>query len=141
MIEITKTLSIPGNELSYTFSRSAKPGGQHVNKVSTRATLHFDVAGSASLSEEQRERILERLQTRINREGVMRVVSQKHRSQRANREEATRRFVELLRETLRKRAPRRKTRVPKAVVERRLEEKQRQSLRKKERSKKFESEE
>ena len=138
MIEITKTLSIPESELSFTFSRSAGPGGQHVNKVNSRVTLNFDVAGSGSLSNEQRERIRELLRTRINREGVLRVISQKHRSQHANREEATERFAELLREALRRRIPRKKTRIPKAVTERRLEEKRKLGLLKKDRSKKNE---
>ncbi len=138
MIGITKTLSIPESELSFTFSRSAGPGGQHVNKVNSRVTLNFDVAGSGSLSDEQRERIRELLRTRINREGVLRVISQKHRSQRANRKEATERFAELLREALRRSIPRKKTRIPKAVTERRLEEKRKLGLLKKDRSKKKE---
>jgi ribosome-associated protein len=128
MIWINSSLSIPESEISFTFSRSSGPGGQNVNKLNTRATLRFDVAGSPSLSDEQRERILERLPTRISREGILRVVSQKHRTQKMNREAATGRFAELLRDALAQRAPRKKRGVPAGVKRRRLEDKRRRSL-------------
>jgi ribosome-associated protein len=127
MVRINSGLSIPDGELSFTFSRSSGPGGQNVNKLNTRATLLFDVARSPSLSESQRKRILERLSTRISREGVMRVVSQKHRTQRMNREAAAERFAELLRGALARRRPRKKTGVPAAARRRRLEDKRRRS--------------
>ena len=127
MIRITGSLSIPESELSFTFSRSSGPGGQNVNKLNTRATLQFDVASSPSLSAAQRSRILEKLSTRISGGGVLRVVSQKHRTQKMNREAATERFAELLREALARKRPRRKTGVPTAVKKRRLEDKRRRS--------------
>ena len=123
MVEINGQLTIPDEELSFEFSRSSGPGGQNVNKVSTRVTLLFDVAGSPSLTDEQRSRITSRLATRITKAGKLRVSSQKHRSQRANREAAVERFSELLRETLRRKRPRRRTRVPRSVRERRIQEK------------------
>ncbi len=133
MIEIDRQLSIPEEELRYITSRSSGPGGQNVNKVETRVTLLFDLDASPSLDDEQKERLRRRLRTRINREGVLRVVAQKHRTQGANREAARERFVELLRRAL-ARAPRRKpTRVPAAVRERRLEEKRRRGRLKRER--------
>jgi ribosome-associated protein len=125
MLRINDVLSIPEGEISFTFSRSSGPGGQNVNKLNTRATLLFDVAGSPSLSERQRSRILERLGTRISREGIMRVVSRRHRTQRANREAARGRFAELLREALASRRPRRRTKIPAAARERRLARKKR----------------
>jgi ribosome-associated protein len=140
MISIDENTSIGEGELSFTFSRSSGPGGQNVNKVSTRATLHFDVAHSPSLTDEQRDRILERLSTRINREGVLRVVSQRFRSQRANREAATERFVALMQEALRVTPPRKRPRIPSAIVEKRLREKKHRSRLKRERSKSFENE-
>lgn len=123
MILIKEKLTIPDDELFFEFSRSSGPGGQNVNKVSTRVTLLFDVAQSPSLTEEQRSRIMKRLHTRITKAGVLRVTSQKHRSQSANREAARDRFAELLREALRRTRPRRKTKVPKAVREKRLTDK------------------
>lgn len=134
MIRITGDISIPGRELSFTFSTSSGPGGQYVNKVSTRATLHFDVLATASLSERQKELVMRRLRTRVTKDGVLRVVSQRHRSQRANREAARERFVELLREALREERPRKRTRKPRGAVERRLREKKRRSRLKQERA-------
>ena len=125
MVDINDTLTIPDEEISFEFSRSSGPGGQNVNKVSTRVTLLFDVAGSPSLTEEQRTRIRSRLGTRITKAGVLRVTSQRHRSQRANREAAVGRFAELIGEALRPRRPRRKTRIPRSVKEQRLQEKKR----------------
>ena len=136
-IEILPGLAIPEDELTFTASRSSGPGGQHVNKVSTRITLLFDVAHSPSLSDVQRGRIMEKLRTRINREGVLRVVCQKHRSQLINRNEAAERFVNLLQRALEESPLRKKIPVPVAVKQHRLEQKKRQSLAKKERSKKI----
>jgi ribosome-associated protein len=127
MIRINAELSIPDDEISFTFSRSSGPGGQNVNKLTTRATLLFDVGRSPSLSDARRAKILDKLATRISREGILRVVSRKHRTQRANREAATGRFAELLRDALVRRRPRKKTRVPVSVRKRRLENKKRRS--------------
>jgi ribosome-associated protein len=136
MIHITPRLSIPDDEVTFTASHSSGPGGQNVNKVSTRVTLWFDVAASKSLSETQKERILNEYPGRIDKKGVMRVVSQQTRSQAANRELAAERFAALIRDALKPRRPRRETRVSKAQKERRLEEKKKHGRRKKERASK-----
>jgi ribosome-associated protein len=133
MIEINDSLSIQEAELSFRFSRSSGPGGQNVNKVSTKVTLLFDVACSPSLSEDQRSLIMRRLGTRITRAGVLRISSQKHRSQSANREASIERFGELLRMALERSRPRRKTRMPKSARERRLEQKKRRGTLKRQR--------
>lgn len=127
MVRINRRLDIPEGEISFTFSRSSGPGGQNVNKVNTKATLLFDVAGSPSLSEGQRSRIMRRLSTRINREGVLRISSQRHRSQSANREAALAKFADLLGEALRPVRKRRKTKVPERAKKKRLEEKRKRS--------------
>jgi ribosome-associated protein len=134
MIPIDDELAIPDEEVSFTTSRSGGPGGQNVNKLETRVTVRFDVAGSPSLGEEQRQRILERLATRITRTGIFHVTSQKHRTQAENRAAAVARFSELLAEALREEIPRKPTRVSKAAKRRRLDEKRRHSQRKRERS-------
>jgi ribosome-associated protein len=123
MIEINRNLSIPEHELSFTTARSGGPGGQHVNKVSSRVTLWFNVAESPSLSAFQKRRIMSRLATRINQRGELRVVAQQHRSQIANREAAVERFVALLRDALVQEKPRQKTTVPAAAKRRRVDEK------------------
>jgi ribosome-associated protein len=134
MIPIDDTLSIPDEEVSFATSRSGGPGGQNVNKLETRVTVRFDLAGSTVLSEEQKARLRERLATRITRDGVLQVTSQRHRSQGANRDAAVERFAELLRESLREEPPRKKTRPSRAAKARRLDAKRRQSQRKRERS-------
>jgi ribosome-associated protein len=133
VIVINDQLTIPDDEVSFTTSRSGGPGGQHVNKVETRVTLWFDVAGSPTLSDAQRARLLRALATRINKEGVMRLVVATARSQRANRDTAVERFCELLAAALRPRKKRRPTRPTRAAVERRLEEKRQRSQQKRRR--------
>ncbi len=118
---------IPGDELDFATSRSSGPGGQNVNKVETRVTLLFDLEASSSLNRDEKERLRERLASRINKEGVLRVVSQKHRTQKANREAATERFHELIADALTERPPRRRTRTPRAAKKRRLEAKRRRA--------------
>ncbi len=123
VIRITNRLWLPEEELSFTASRSSGPGGQHVNKASTRVTLLFDVAHSPSLTPDQAARISRRLANRIGRDGVLRVSAQQHRTQTANRHAALERFVSLLEEALAEQAPRLDTRVPRRQRERRLAEK------------------
>ena len=130
MIEITPELQIPESEISYTASRSGGPGGQNVNKVNSKVTLLFDVRASVTLSDEQKEKILSRLATRINSEGVMQVASQAARSQFANRELATARFAELLRAALAERKKRKKTRVSASAKAKRLDSKKKHGAKK-----------
>jgi ribosome-associated protein len=120
-------IAIPGDELDFRTSRSSGPGGQNVNKVETRVTLLFDLEASSCLSDEQKARLRERLASRINKEGVLRVVSQKHRTQKANREAALERFQLLIADALSEQAPRRPTRTPRAARKRRLEAKRRRA--------------
>ena len=134
MIPITDELAIPEEEVSFATSRSGGPGGQNVNKLETRVTVRLDVASSPSLTDEQRQRLLERLATRITRTGVFHVTSQKHRTQGENREAAVARLAELMAEALREETPRKATRVPRSVKRRRVEAKKRRGQRKKERS-------
>jgi len=136
MIEITRDISISEDELVFKTSRSGGPGGQNVNKVNTRVTLFFDVAHCESLSEAQQQQILIQLAGRADKRGVIRVTSQKHRTQKANREAAVERFQQLLADALKKRPIRKKTRIPYAVNQRRLEEKRQRSLLKQQRARK-----
>ena len=134
MIHIMDGISIPDGEVTFTASRSGGPGGQNVNKVSSKVTLAFDLHGSAALSDDQRRRIAERLATRINNDGILQVVSQRTRSQDMNRVDAIARFSELLRQALTPRRARVKTRVSKTAKEQRLQEKRKHSVKKQTRS-------
>jgi len=135
MIKINSRLSIPNNEISFRFSGASKPGGQHVNRSNTRATLLFDVESSDSLSHAQKKRLAEKLGDRINKEGIMQVSSQDYRSQRRNRIEAMKKFAGMLRRAL-ERSPRRiPTRRTRGSNEKRLERKKRRGRKKKLRKK------
>ena len=134
MIEIPGDIFINDDEIVFKVSRSSGPGGQNINKVNTRVTLLFDVANCGSLSDLQKQRILTRLATRADKNGVLRVVSQKYRTQKANRRAAIERLQELLAGALKNRPIRKKSKVPYAAKQRRLEEKRRRSLLKRQRS-------
>jgi len=131
---INNHLSIPERELVFTASRSRGPGGQHVNKVNSRLTLHFDIQGSPSLTTTQRAKVYSSLATRINAKGIFRMDCQKHRMQSMNRTELMNRFVDYFREALVPKRFRVATRISKAVKERRLDQKKHQGRMKKSRS-------
>jgi ribosome-associated protein len=126
VIAITDEIHIE-DKIVVKVSRSSGPGGQNVNKVNTRVTLFFDVADCATLSDAQKQRILARLATRADKNGVLRVVSQKFRTQSANRTAAMERLCRLLGEALAPLPVRKRTRAPARAHEKRLEEKKRRS--------------
>jgi len=130
MIRINDELTIDDKELHFEFARSSGPGGQNVNKVETKVRLHFDIRSSRSLDPEQRALIEERLATRITKDGVLHVASQRHRSREANRRATIDRFVELIADALEEDEPRVRTKVSKAQRRRRLDSKRRRSQKK-----------
>lgn len=136
MIDIGGGVSIAENELVFKFSRSSGPGGQNINKVNTRVTVFFDAAGTKNLSDAQKKLILKKLATYADKRGVIRVVSQRHRTQKANREAAVEKLRGLLKKALKKKKVRKKTKVPESAKRRRLEGKRRRSILKKQRSEK-----
>jgi ribosome-associated protein len=126
-LEIDEYLSIPLSEVSFRFSRSSGPGGQHAQKSSTRAELTWDVAQSPSLTEAQRARLMQRLRGYIDSRGVLHLVSQSERSQRRNREEVIARLQTLVRQALKRRKKRKPTRPTAGSRERRLRAKRKRS--------------
>jgi ribosome-associated protein len=131
VLEVNDSLWIPRAELAYRASRSGGPGGQHVNTSSTRVEVVWDVGASPSLSDAQRARLQEKLANRINGEGELLLAARDHRSQLQNKEAATERLVELVRQALVIPKPRKKTRPSRAAKEARLQAKKRQSDKKK----------
>jgi len=126
-IRVKPGLMIPVSEIRFQFSRSGGPGGQNVNRRETQVELLFDVRHSPSLSEEQRERLLARLGSQLDSEGILRIVAHAQRSQLRNRQEAVERLVQLLRRVLavpRRRLP---TRASQQAIEQRLAEKRKRS--------------
>ncbi len=133
LFSLAMQVAIPENELRVRATRAGGPGGQHVNKTATRVELLWNVAASPSLTDEQRNRVLTRLATRLDSEGVLRVVASDSRSQLRNRETAMVRLHELVNQALapvKKRVP---TKRPKRAVESRLNDKRKQSEKKKRR--------
>ena len=118
---MTRSVSLPRSEIDLRFSRSSGPGGQHAQKSDTRVEASFDVEASSALSEAQKRRVVAKAGP------VLRAVAQDERSQWRNRELATERLVESLREALRVPRRRRPTKPTKASRERRLEQKRRRS--------------
>ncbi|MCF7975580.1 MAG: aminoacyl-tRNA hydrolase [Phycisphaerae bacterium] len=121
--------------ITFGFSRSSGPGGQNVNKVNTRVTVFFDLAQCTDLSDAHKSRIRSKLATRCSREGVIRVASQKHRTQLENRQAALARLQELIENALAKPRKRVKTQLPKSVKQKRLDQKKQRGQLKRGRSK------
>ncbi len=122
---------VPESELEFRASRAGGPGGQHVNKASTRVEARWDVLRSPSLDPARRARLLERLASRLDGEGVLRVVAAERRSQLRNRLAAAERLQALVDRALYQPPARKPTRPPRAVKERRVAGKRRRAEAKK----------
>jgi ribosome-associated protein len=120
-IRVTRSVTLPRSEIELRFSRSSGPGGQHAQKSESRVEAVFDVAASGALTERQKRLVIERAGP------VLRAVAQDERSQWRNRELATERLVDQLRDALRVERRRVATRPTSASKERRLQEKRRRS--------------
>ncbi|HEY8141066.1 MAG TPA: alternative ribosome rescue aminoacyl-tRNA hydrolase ArfB [Kofleriaceae bacterium] len=122
---MTRAIAIPGDELSESFSRSAGPGGQNVNKVASKVELRWSPRASRALGEADRAWLLERLADRITSSGDLVVRSSLTRDQARNRADARERLVELVRAALVRPRKRVKTRPGRGAIERRLKGKKR----------------
>jgi ribosome-associated protein len=122
-MDIKPDLTIPDSELSFSFVRSAGPGGQNVNKVATAAQLHFDVRNSLALTAEVKERLVKLAGTRMTQDGMLVIEAKRYRTQEQNRADAILRLTELVRKATIRPKRRRATRPTAASKERRVEAK------------------
>ncbi|HWY98785.1 MAG TPA: alternative ribosome rescue aminoacyl-tRNA hydrolase ArfB [Bacteroidia bacterium] len=118
-------------ELKFTASRSGGKGGQNVNKVSTKVELHFDYLNSVLLNDEQKQLIGTKLVSFINKENILKIVSQEERSQLLNKENTIRKFYLLLERAFRKKKKRLKSKPSRSSKEKRLKSKKIHSEKKK----------
>ncbi len=110
-------------ELSFKASRSSGAGGQHVNKVSSKIELYFNVNTSKALTDLQKQRIQNKLKKRITSNGVLILQCDSSRSQHSNKEFVIKRFFELLKASLTVPKKRIQTKVPKTVIKKRTQNK------------------
>jgi ribosome-associated protein len=129
-LPVNDTLAIPRAELAYKASRAGGAGGQHVNTSSTRIEVQWNVRTSQALDDELRARLLEKLSSRVDGEGNVRVVASDRRSQQQNRLSADARLAELVRKALVVQKKRKPTKPSRAQKAKRLDEKKRVSEKK-----------
>jgi len=123
MLVISRSVQIPEREFHWQFARSGGPGGQHVNKTSTKAVLRWNTRDSPSLPDGVRRRFLETYRTRINQDGELLLTSDQYRSQSQNIEDCLERLRTMLLAVLHPPKKRRATRPTRASKERRLTQK------------------
>jgi ribosome-associated protein len=120
-IPVTRSVVLPLSDIEYRTSRSSGPGGQHAQKTESRVEALLDVEGTDALTDVQKRRVIARMGP------VLRAIAQDERSQSRNKELATDRLVEQLRQALKVPRRRRPTKPSKAAVERRIEAKKQRS--------------
>ena len=126
-LPVSRSVTIPAQELDFAFSTSGGPGGQHANKAATRVELVWNVRDSVALGPRQKQRVLGALRKRIDSSGRLRLTSDTHRSQSRNRDEVLSRLQTLVRDALRVPKQRLPTKPTPQSQERRLDEKRRRS--------------
>ncbi len=124
-------MKIPASEYTIEFARSGGPGGQNVNKVSSKAQLRWGVGASQSLSDEQKARVRVALKNRLTNDDEILVTAEDERSQAQNREQVIVRFQELIAQALHVQKKRRATKPTRSSKEKRLQSKKIMSERKK----------
>ena len=127
MFAVNERIQIPPEELHWSFARSGGPGGQNVNKVSSKAVLHWDVSQSPALPDEVKMRLRTLERKRFTADGVLVLMSQRYRQQDRNREDCLEKLREMVLAALEAPKARKPTRVRRGAKERRLAEKRRRS--------------
>ncbi len=130
MLSVDPNIRIPLDEFRFTYVRSAGPGGQNVNKVNSKAVMHWSVANSPSLPRGVRARFLARYPNRVTTEGELVLSSQRYRDQPKNRDDCLEKLREMLAAVAVPPVKRRKTRPSRASIERRHTEKRQRARRK-----------
>ena len=111
------------SELTYKYVRSSGSGGQHVNKVSSKAELYFNIENSSVFDEVEKQKLSEFLNNRLNKDGVVVLACDESRSQFRNKAIVTQRFINLIEEGLKEQKKRRPTRIPRSAKRKRLNNK------------------
>lgn len=122
------------SEFSFKTSRSGGKGGQNVNKVETKIELNFDVIKSQFLNDEEKDRILLKCKNRIDKNGILRIISQSERTQFLNRAKAVEKFYDIIEKALAEEKIRKKVKLSESDKEKRLNEKKMISIKKKSRN-------
>lgn len=130
MLVVSDQIQIPDEELQFTFSRSGGPGGQNVNKVSSKATLRWNPGNSPSLPDPVRDRFLAAYESRLTNDGDLLLSSGRHRDQPANVAACLSRLAEMIRSVEAAPTKRRATRPTRGSRQRRLKDKKVRSERK-----------
>lgn len=131
MLKVNKNIFLKENELKFEFIRASGPGGQKVNKTSTAVQLRFDVLNSKSLNNYAKESLLRDAASKITNNGILIIEAKRFRTQERNKQDAINRLISIIRKCIQVKKRRRKTIVPKSVIEARLDRKKRRSHTKK----------
>ena len=123
MLAINNNFAIPDDEFTFTYSRSSGPGGQNVNKVNSKATLHWNVLASPSVPVAIRQRFVAKFKNRITGEGILLINSQRYRDQPKNTADCLEKLAEMLRSVQHAPKARRATKPTRGSRERRLQSK------------------
>lgn len=123
------------DELNFSYSRSSGAGGQNVNKVNSKVTLEWVIDSSSSIADDVRERFKERYKNLINQEGIVQITSQESRSQKMNQDNCVKKLNQLIQSVLHPPKPRKKTKPKKSAIQKRLNSKKLDGLKKKLRGK------
>lgn len=123
----SRVVVVPADALEWQFVRSSGPGGQHVNRTSSKAVVRFDVGRCGGLPEDVRQRFLARERSRLTQDGVLVITSQRHREQPRNAADCLAKLSAILERALVRPTPRRRTKTPRSAVRDRLDEKKRRS--------------
>lgn len=124
-MRVTRSITIDEGELEFSFVRAPGPGGQKVNKTATAAQLRFDAAGSPSLPQEVRQRLLKLAGSKATQEGEIVIEAKRYRSQQRNRDDARERLKRLIQRATKRPKRRRRTRPTATSREKRLRQKRR----------------